>query len=274
MYKLLITDLDDTLYSWTGFYVPAFYAMAEEVSRLTGIGMERLLDEYRGVHQEKGTLEYPFATIRLPSVREFCHGKTDQEMKEALQPAFTVFNKIRTERLQLYPGVEETLRQLDSRGVRIIGFTDSGELNGFYRLQMLGISDLFSRIYVSNYEYHLPDHVVRDSRIREAENGKPDPELLCRIIAEEGLDKTEAVYMGDSLTKDIYMAREAGVTSIRCCYPPDQNAAEYEQKLIRISSWTEEVFRKETELRRRCEEEGVCPDYVITDYREILDIVG
>ena len=85
LYKLLITDLDDTLYSWTGFYIPAFYAMAEKVSHLTGIGMEQLLDEYRSVHQEKGSVEYPFATLRLPSVRAFFAGKSDEEMKELLR---------------------------------------------------------------------------------------------------------------------------------------------------------------------------------------------
>ena len=273
LYKLLITDLDDTLYSWTGFYIPAFYAMAEEVSRLTGIGMELLLDEYRNVHQEKGSVEYPFATLRLPSVRKFFAGKSDGEMKELLQPAFTEFNRIRSERLRLFPGVWETLRELIEQGVRIIGFTDSGELNGFYRLQLLGISDLFSKVYVSNYEYSLPDYVVRDPRIREAENGKPDPELLLRIIAEEGVDPSEVVCMGDSLTKDVLMAHEAGVTSIQCCYPPDARKHEYELKLIRISSWTEEIFQRETELRKKCEAEQIRPDYVVTDYREIEDII-
>lgn len=37
MIKLLISDLDDTLYDWTGFFVPAFYAMADEIARMTGI---------------------------------------------------------------------------------------------------------------------------------------------------------------------------------------------------------------------------------------------
>lgn len=31
MIKLLITDLDDTLYSWIGFFIPAFYEMVDEL---------------------------------------------------------------------------------------------------------------------------------------------------------------------------------------------------------------------------------------------------
>lgn len=176
MYKLLITDLDDTLYSWTRFYIPAFYAMAEAVSDMTGIDLKRLLDEYRSVHQEKGTVEYPFATLYLPSIRDFYAGKTD-------------------------------------------------------------------------------------------------PELLLQILDEEDLDRSDAIYAGDSLTKDILMAYDAGVTSIQCSYPSEANMTEYEQKLIRISSWTEEIFRKEAELRMRCEREQIRPDYIITDFRDIFDII-
>lgn len=50
MVKLFITDLDDTLYSWLEFFVPALYDMAEEVSRILGIPEEQLLEEYKLVH--------------------------------------------------------------------------------------------------------------------------------------------------------------------------------------------------------------------------------
>ncbi len=32
MIKLLITDLDDTLYSWIGFFIPAFYEIVDELA--------------------------------------------------------------------------------------------------------------------------------------------------------------------------------------------------------------------------------------------------
>lgn len=273
MFKLLITDLDDTLYPWLSFFVPAFYAMAEKVSEISGVDIEILLDEYRDVHREKGTVEYPFTTLLLPSIREIYAGKKDEDIKDELKPAFATFNRVRTERLHLFSGVEETLRELSNKGVRIVGFTDSGELNGFYRLQLLDIADYFSKVYVSNYEYHLPDHVVRDHRIREAKNGKPDSELLLQIIEAEGMKIPEAVYMGDSLTKDIFMANEVGVTSIHCQYPKSELQSEYEKKLIRISSWTEDTFLKENKIRKQCELKQIKPDYVITDYREIQDIL-
>ena len=45
--KLLITDLDDTLYDWAGFFVPAFYAMVDEIVAITGLDRDGLLREYR-----------------------------------------------------------------------------------------------------------------------------------------------------------------------------------------------------------------------------------
>ena len=274
MIKLFITDLDDTLYSWLGFYIPAFYSMAETVSSITGIDLERLLDEYRSIHQEKGTVEYPFATVHLQSVKACYPGKTDKEMKELFRPAFDTFNRVRAENLQLFPGVYETLRKLRERSISVIGFTDSGELNGFYRLQQLGIDDFFDKIYVSNYEYRLPDYVVRDRRICEAKNGKPDPQLLEQIIEEAGVDKSEVIYVGDSLTKDICMAHEAGVKSIQCKHPVDFDAVDYYQKLVRISSWTNDDFEKDTKLRERCKKESIVPDYEVSNYINILDVIN
>ena len=41
--KVLITDLDDTLYDWLGFFIPSFYAMVDELVSITGIDKEILL---------------------------------------------------------------------------------------------------------------------------------------------------------------------------------------------------------------------------------------
>ena len=47
MIKVLITDLDDTLYDWISFYIPAFYGMAEKVSAITDIPFETIIKEYK-----------------------------------------------------------------------------------------------------------------------------------------------------------------------------------------------------------------------------------
>ena len=58
MIKLVITDLDDTLYSWIGFFIPAFYDMVQELSLLINVPQEKLLEEYKAIHQEVGSVVY------------------------------------------------------------------------------------------------------------------------------------------------------------------------------------------------------------------------
>ena len=84
MIKLLVTDLDDTLYSWIGFFIPAFYGMLDELSLILSVPKSDLLDEYQHVHQEKGSVEYPFATLYLPSVKAAYPGKTKEELLNIL----------------------------------------------------------------------------------------------------------------------------------------------------------------------------------------------
>ena len=52
MIKLVITDLDDTLYSWIGFFIPAFYDMVQELSLLINVPQEKLLEEYKAIHKK------------------------------------------------------------------------------------------------------------------------------------------------------------------------------------------------------------------------------
>ena len=120
MIRLLITDLDDTLYSWIGFFIPAFYEMVDELAVILKKDKEELLKEYRNVHQEKGSVEYPYATTLLPSVQAAYPNYTQQELVKILDPVFHRFNSSRKKNLRLYPNVMETLTKLcESLGIPI-----------------------------------------------------------------------------------------------------------------------------------------------------------
>ncbi len=67
------------------------------------------------------------------------------------------FNSSRKKNLRLYPNVQETLAELREAGVKIVGFTDSAEENGFYRLRKLEIDHLFCKVYVSDSQYENPN---------------------------------------------------------------------------------------------------------------------
>lgn len=274
MIKLLATDLDDTLYSWIDFFIPAFYGMLDELSLILNIPKNDLLHEYQQVHQKKGSVEYPFATLLLPSVKTAYPNNTEEELLNILNPAFHRFNSIRKKKLELYPGVKETLKEIVEMGIKIVGYTDSAEENGFYRLRRLGIENYFQCVYVSDSQFERPDNLPSSKKTQIVHGKKPNPAVIKKICEQEGVAIEEIVYLGDSLTKDIYMAKQAGATSVLCKYPCDAKVQEeLYAKLVAISHWTKLDFEQEKAIKNICQVEGIHPDYTIHSFDEILSII-
>ena len=274
MIKLLITDLDDTLYSWIGFFIPAFYGMVEELSHILNKEKVVLLKEYKQIHQKKGGVEYPYATIFLPSVVNAYPDDTPEELLQKLDPVFHKFNSIRKNRLELYPYVKETLTQISQLGIKIVGYTESAEENGFYRLQKLGIADLFQHVYVSDSQFDRPDYLPSSEKTQVVRSKKPNPKLLKQICAQESVSVSEAIYVGDSITKDIYMAKIAGVASVLCKYPRDtETTNDLYPKLVAISHWTDEDFQREKEIKQICQRNGIRPDYTMDSFEQLIEII-
>lgn len=268
MKKLLISDLDDTLYDWIGFFIPSFYAMVDELASITNIEKSLLLTEYKIFHQYYGSVEYPFITLKLPSILKKYKNLNEQELKNVLGEAFHKFNSERKKRLILFEGVEKTLKTLSQKGVTIIGYTESSQENGYYRLKRLGISDYFKSIYTSQskYESKLP----LDEKIKIVESKKPDKDILLSICHQENCAPTDAIYVGDSLTKDIYMAGLAGVTSVLVDYPKAEN--DYYKLLVDITSWSAEDFEREATLKKKFIDSNMKPNYIINNFSELIKI--
>lgn len=274
MIKLLITDLDDTLYPWIDFFIPAFYGMVEELSHTLNKEEATLLKEYKQIHQKKGSVEYPYATLYLPSVIKAFPDDTPETLFKKLDPVFHRFNSIRKQRLKLYPNVKETLTQISQLGIKIVGYTESAEENGFYRLSKLGIADLFQHVYVSDSQFERPNYLPSSEITRVVHGKKPNAKLLEQICAQESVSAIETIYIGDSITKDIYMAKMAGITSVLCKYPCDfQSANDLYQKLVAISHWTDEDFQREKEIKQICQSDNIQPDYMVDSFEQLIEIV-
>jgi len=274
MIKLLITDLDDTLYSWIGFFIPAFYGMVEELSSILKVDETILLDQYKQIHQQKGGVEYPYATVYLPAVLSAYPNYTHEELMQVLDPVFHKFNAIRKENLHLYPYVKESLNKVSEMGIKIVGYTESAKENGFYRLQKLKIDGLFQHVYVSNSQFESSDRLVAPNKTQVVQGKKPNPELIKQICEQESVLGNETIYIGDSMTKDIYMAKMAGVISVLCKYPCDkQTANELYPKLVAISHWTEADFQREQEIKQICQDNNIQPDYMIDSFEHLVEII-
>ena len=65
---VLLTDLDNTLYDWTGYFVPSFRAMVVCLSKQTGESVDTLMADFASVFRRHGSVEYSFAIEELETL--------------------------------------------------------------------------------------------------------------------------------------------------------------------------------------------------------------
>ncbi|WNG25616.1 HAD family hydrolase [Cystobacter fuscus] len=278
--RLLITDLDNTLYDWVSFFARAFEAMAAELTSLLGVDSQELFNEFKEVHRKYGDSEHPFAVLELPAVRRHFGDLPVEELKAKLDKPLHAFNSARKRELRLYESVATTLEELKRRGVLIIGHTEALAVNASFRLHKLGIDKYFHRLYALEAavpllppspnrpaaQLHRPDFVELVPRSER----KPNPRLLAHICASEQVNPKDAWYVGDSLSRDIVMAQAAGVTSVWAEYGTRYDPGLW-GTLVKITHWTDEDVVRDAELRRQAK--TVRPDYIIKSFSELLSLV-
>jgi phosphoglycolate phosphatase-like HAD superfamily hydrolase len=277
---VLITDLDNTLYDWVTFFATSFQGMVADLSLLLGVDSERLHDEFKVLHQRYGSSEQPFTALDLPAVKERFGDAPRHELMRLLDRPLHVFNSLRNKHLKLYDSVTETLEALQSAGIVLVGHTESTAENAVFRLQKLNVIKYFKHLYVLDSDYHGHPDPQRASALAPSpglvrtvpcSERKPNPELLRDICRQEGVRSEDAYYVGDSLTRDISMAKAAGVTSVWAQY-----GTRYDRKLwnvlVRVTHWTAQDVAREERLRREFSQ--VEPDFTIESFSEILEILG
>lgn len=281
-YKLLVCDLDNTLYDWVSYFVASFHAMVDEAVKITGCDRERLLNDFRAVHRYHQDAEHPFALLETESIQQRYPGKTRRNLAEILDPAFHAFNVARKQNLALYPGVREGLDALRSSDFILVAHTESKLYSAVDRLSRLDLEKYFSKIYCrrrSPVIHPTPgiaeewlslfpmDKVVELSHAQR----KPNPDVLKEIYEAEGVSRIQTSYCGDSLARDVMMARDAGVLSIWARYGSSSNKSIYKD-LVRVTHWTEADVVRERELTMRSRD--LRPDFTLEkSFIEILEVL-
>jgi phosphoglycolate phosphatase-like HAD superfamily hydrolase len=269
--RLLVTDLDNTLYDWVGSFVPAFYAMAEEAAGILDVDLETLLDELRAVHQLHGSSEHPFALLDTESVRTRLGGVPPWEARAVLDAAFHRFNSVRKRTLALYDGVLETLQAMVDARVPVVAYTDARIPNSLYRVNRLGLDRFVEHLYApaARFPSELAEKAQNEKLLRVLPEGdkKPNPRTLLDICRDLGVAPSDVVYVGDSVSRDIYMAQSAGVRSAWARYGTAVDPVLW-QKLVRITHWTERDI--ESEARLKTQSAGTLPDVVLDSFGELL----
>jgi putative hydrolase of the HAD superfamily len=100
-------------------------------------------------------------------------------------------------RLQTYPGVEETIRQLHSK-YRLATVSDAQTAYALPELYAVGLASFFDPIIVSgNFGYR-----------------KPDPRLFASALAAMNMAPSEVLFVGNDMYRDVYGAQRVGMKAI------------------------------------------------------------
>ena len=102
MIQLVVTDMDDTLYSWIDYIVPAVEAMVDAVCRATGFPRIKVVQSLKAVYEKYESNEYPFALQESSLFAEFPEfGSFD---KLVIEPARVAFAEARRQVPAPLPG--------------------------------------------------------------------------------------------------------------------------------------------------------------------------
>jgi len=280
---VLVTDMDNTLFDWLGMWQAAFGAMLEHLIADSGVPRATLEAEFFAIHQRHGTTEYAFAIQELPSLRAR-HAPDAEDLPGRYAAAIDAYRVMRRRTLALYPGVRETLRAVRAAGALVIAYTESRAYYADYRVRTLELDGAL------DYLYSLPDHALpegvtasqirryppehyrlRSTVARHTREGtwKPDASVLRDILSDVGAEPAAAVYVGDSLIKDVTMAQAAGVLDVFARYGDVRSRPGYDL-LRRVTHWSPAMLARSEGIR----EADVRPTHVLGDgFAELLDHV-
>ena len=259
--SVLITDLDNTLFDWVDIWYNSFNAMLQEIVRISGIPQNELEPEIKKIHQRHHTAEYAFLVEELEILRE---RDASIDVRKKYHGAIDAFRSKRREYLRLYPSVLNTLLTIKEQGTLIVGYTESMEYYSKFRIRELKLDGVLDILYCPP-GHEVPDRPLatinlHGTQVLHTPRGelKPNPEILSNILASVGVDREKAVYVGDSLFKDVIMAKEVGVTDVYAEYGKAQDRPEYDL-LRRVTHWTKEDVEREKRITKR----KVVPTYIL-----------
>jgi FMN phosphatase YigB (HAD superfamily) len=246
--RLVVTDLDNTLYDWVTCFTTAFYRMVAVAAERLVVDEERLIDELREIHRRYGNSEQPFALMETRAVLERYPGVDRPRLARELDDAFQAFNRERGRHLRLYDGVLDTLQRLRRAEVPVVVHTEATVPNALHRLRALGLERLFECLYAiepAGQGHYDPERArsLLDTPMRvvdlSAAERKPDPRVLLEICRQMRVPAADTLYVGDSIRRDVGMAKRAGAWAAWAEYGTRFDPALWEQ-LVRVTHWSEQ----------------------------------
>jgi FMN phosphatase YigB (HAD superfamily) len=293
--KLIVLDIDNTVFNWVEYYVTCLQALLEKVQSITKIPMTTLYRESRAVFEGEGSIEYPFLVQELPSVSTYYGVDIDRMLAEAVEPGRQAFNAAARRTLVPYSDVIPTLERLKARypTLPVIALTDAPRYVAMWKLNKLGLLRFFDAVYglpdpriptdastqkVKVNAEILIKHLQKSNfgfngriRILPDDYEKPGTKGLKTVLMDFDMEshRGDVLWVGDNLRKDVGLGRRLGVHTGWARYGTVIQA-EAKQLLLQFSP--ESNVQKNVALDPQ-NHESPQPDFVLESFADLLPAV-
>ena len=270
----LILDLDNTIFDWFAVWFASFDPIYQEILRATQMPPSDVEAAIRRVHQHRRTSEYTFLLEEIDILADM---RKAADIRTTFASALHDARAARDQNLKLYPSVFRCLWDIKQKGTKIVAYTESMGFYSAYRLKRFGLDGVIDVLFSPEDHdtpvgisldklRHLPDDFyelqVTETKHTPPGELKPNPRVLLDIIKSVGAKAERCAYVGDSLFKDVAMARDVGIFDIHAHYGESQRKPEY-ALLQRVSHWTEDDVRREAKIT--AEGHGFKPTAILKD---------
>ncbi|KAA6367056.1 MAG: hypothetical protein EZS28_037417, partial [Streblomastix strix] len=156
--KILITDLDNTLWNWFNDFHEKWYYVLNTIVFDFHINKEDFYLDVHKIEKDYGTIEFFFLFERYDCLKE---GVSKEEWKRRTKILLEGYNEIDIHNYysNLYEDVYEVLEEVKRRGIKIIGVTNANYRLACLRLRKYGFipntigRGLFTDIFASDNCY-------------------------------------------------------------------------------------------------------------------------
>src|ERR1041384_2134197 len=274
MNRLIITDLDNTIYNWVDYFAPCFRAMVHALARETNETEDDLIASFCQVYELHGSVEYAFSVQELSILPD----STEAEIAKRVRIAKGAFKRVRDKRLEPYPTVGKTLHWLRSQGDRIVAVTNAPVGYAYKRLSKLRIVNLFDGIG-GKLDYDVPTSKVTEKILGKSAEGfftptifawafendelKPGHKGYARVIRDLNITADRVWVVGDNTQRDLAPAIKLGATGIWARYGENVDKKNLDT-ILRLTSWRKEKIMSEP---------LDAPFMEINDFSELINIL-
>jgi FMN phosphatase YigB (HAD superfamily) len=248
--KIVITDIDGTLCSFWDYFVPAVRDFLKEVSVRVDVPVPDLARDIGHVIDRRGTHEYPWLLEETSFAWKHYAKRPEEFIETFVKPFWSALDNNRARYLRPFPKVLETIRELKEQGLLIVGLSDAPEYMARVRNKQV-FDGLLDRLYAletvepdkaDQYQPISLEHGrarVSELRMAAADSKtsfhilpqkyeKPCPAGLDRVLQDFDVYPQEAIFVGDSPTKDGLVAASRGIRFVWAHYG-HHLPAEYEE---------------------------------------------